>query len=118
MDIDRDEILQVFVAEAHEQLDTIERGVLRLENQSHDAETLAALFRAAHTLKGNAGVAQLIAVEAIAHTLEDALERLKDGTFTLDAERATLMLHAVDAVRRVIPLAIDDVHVPQQPEHA
>src|SRR5204863_1200650 len=44
----------VYTAEAIEQIETIERGLLDLERHAGDEATLAEMFRAAHTLKGSA----------------------------------------------------------------
>ena len=48
-----------FLSESQEVIDTLDRGLLRLEDTRHgqeaDPDTLNAVFRAAHTLKGVAG---------------------------------------------------------------
>ena len=51
-----DEITSVFVQECHEQLAEMESGLLRLEQAPSDTDNLNAIFRAAHTIKGGAGV--------------------------------------------------------------
>ena len=51
-----DEITAVFVTESREQLAALEAALLELENQPGDDDTLNAIFRSAHTIKGGAGV--------------------------------------------------------------
>ncbi len=117
MDIDREELLSVFLSEAKEQLDALEEALLRLEQSPKDSETLNLLFRSAHTLKGNAGIVQLTSVESFAHSLEDVLERVRAGVIPATPDLISLLLRAIDAFRRIIPLATDGIEDPQ-PEHA
>ena len=53
MEIDRQALVEVFLAEAEENLSAIEHSLLALETSPRDAEALATVFRAVHTLKGN-----------------------------------------------------------------
>ena len=46
----------IFMAETDEQLQVLDDGLIRLEREGEDMELLQALFRAAHTLKGTAGM--------------------------------------------------------------
>jgi chemotaxis protein histidine kinase CheA len=54
MHIDRDELIQIFSAESDENLHEMELAFVQLESSPGDLETLQAIFRAAHTIKGNA----------------------------------------------------------------
>src|SRR5262249_13962734 len=60
-----DEVIKTFIAESQEDLESLERGLVALEGRPIDHELLAQVFRAMHTLKGNAdslgypGLAQL-----------------------------------------------------------
>lgn len=53
------DLLREFITESREHLDNIEQGVLVLECQPADAETLNTIFRAFHTFKGGAGFLNL-----------------------------------------------------------
>lgn len=70
---------EAFVAEAHEVLEQMERGLLALEANQDDSEALHRVFRAAHTLKGNGAAAGLGAVARFTHELESLLEELRGG---------------------------------------
>lgn len=117
MEITREEILKTFLAEAKEQLDAIEDGLLELEQDPGDAELLAALFRAAHSLKGNASVVELTSIEAFTHTLEDVFDHIRNGSITPTSDLVSLLLRVVDAFRRIIPNALEGIDDPH-PEHA
>ena len=74
-----DEILSVFSAEAREQLEAMEAGLLQLESGDRDPETINAVFRAAHTIKGGAGVVEIHTIERFTHVLENVLDRMRNG---------------------------------------
>ena len=50
-----EDILDVFIQEAREQLTEMENGLMRMEQGDRDPETINAVFRAAHTIKGGSG---------------------------------------------------------------
>ena len=50
------EALPVFIAEANEQLTSLELLLLQLEEEPDNRELLDELFRCAHTIKGSAGI--------------------------------------------------------------
>ena len=51
-----DEALAAFITESRELLEHMETALLQLEQEPLDAETINAVFRAAHTIKGSAGI--------------------------------------------------------------
>jgi two-component system chemotaxis sensor kinase CheA len=75
-DIDPIFIVDIFRGEAEENLRTMEEAFVALEAAPDDLETLKAIFRAAHTLKGNAAGLGYKSLARFAHTVEDALRRL------------------------------------------
>jgi two-component system chemotaxis sensor kinase CheA len=106
MDIDRAQIVRTFLAETDDHLHQMEEALIALETEPQDAERLAAVFRFAHTLKGNAGVLELVAPEAFAHVLEGLLDRAREGTLPVTRGLVTLLLAAVDALRQMVPDAV------------
>ncbi|ATB35152.1 chemotaxis protein CheA [Cystobacter fuscus] len=100
MDIDRDELLKVFVLECDEVFALMEEQLVGLEQQP-DPERLRTIFRAAHTLKGNATCVELPAFVEFTHELEDLLERLHTGELAVSHGLVSLLLSAVDAMRQL-----------------
>jgi len=96
------ELLQLFVTEAGEHLDLLEQALIELEKRPLDAEELRTAFRAAHTVKGGASLLGLDAVEHLAHGAENVLASLRAGATTAEPEVVTLLLQAVDALRRMV----------------
>jgi two-component system, chemotaxis family, sensor kinase CheA len=105
MDIDREALVQLFLAESSEQVTGMEESVLRLEAQPDDTEAVARLFRQAHTLKGNASSLGFSAVAGLAHAFEDLLGDLRAGRRRFTADLADLLLRAVDALKDEVPRA-------------
>ena len=60
-----DDALQTFIAEGRELLEQMEEALLRVEQSPRDADTINAIFRAAHTIKGSAGLFGFEAVVAL-----------------------------------------------------
>ncbi len=97
-----DELKQVFLQESSEQLDALESLLLELENQPDDATTLNGIFRAAHTIKGAAGMVECAAVESFAHVVENVLDRLRNHEIEVSTTLAALMLRCTDHLRVLV----------------
>jgi two-component system chemotaxis sensor kinase CheA len=97
-DLNLDELLETFAAEAEEDITALEAGLLALEESPDDIETRRDLLRHAHTLKGNASCVGLRALTEFAHAYESKLENLQH----VDAALIALLLSGVDAFRRLI----------------
>jgi len=100
-----DNIVRGFVAESRELLDGMERDLLAAESATLDAETLNSIFRAAHTIKGGAGLFGLPHVVAFTHLVESVLDALRDGRATLDSELVALLLSCRDFIGLLIDSA-------------
>lgn len=88
--------LQTFIVEARELLQDMEQALLRLESEPGDEQCMASIFRAAHTIKGSAGLFNLEPLVSFAHVVEDLLDRLRAGRLTVDRERIALLLACND----------------------
>jgi two-component system chemotaxis sensor kinase CheA len=93
------ELLGEFLRESEELVDALEQGVVELEGASDAAEIVNALFRAAHTLKGNAGMVGLQAFVHFTHVLENLLARVRDGSLAVERDIADALLASVDVLR-------------------
>ncbi|WP_296261968.1 MULTISPECIES: chemotaxis protein CheA [unclassified Pseudomonas] len=102
MNINLDQALQTFIAEARELLQDMEQSLLQLEHAPKDADQLASIFRAAHTIKGSAGLFGLDPIVSFAHVVEDVLDRLRDGQVLADRDLIALMLECNDHLVELI----------------
>ena len=104
--LDRAELLQIFSAESEQNLREMELAFVQLESSPHDDETLQAIFRAAHTIKGNAAGLGFPALAKFAHGVEDVLDGLRAGAMVLTTPLATILLQSVDALRQLVAAAV------------
>jgi two-component system chemotaxis sensor kinase CheA len=102
MDIDRAALLQLFLSDSEEDLARLETSVLALEDRPNDADGVAAIFRIAHTLKGNAAILALDGFARVAHALEDVLHAVRTRQRAVNGELVTLVLGTVDALRGML----------------
>ncbi len=77
-DID-DEMLNDFIEESEELLDSIEEDFLSLETAGNDSELINRLFRAVHTIKGTAGFIGLANIGKLSHSMETLLGFFREG---------------------------------------
>jgi chemotaxis protein histidine kinase CheA len=94
-----DDITKEFLVESYENLDQMERDLVKLEKDPHSKETLGSIFRTMHTLKGSSGFLAFGQMEAVAHVGENLLSKLRDGVLTINPEITSGLLATVDAVR-------------------
>lgn len=94
---DTSRYLSLFVSEATEHLDKLGKELVRLEG-GVTMEAIDSLFRHAHSVKGMSGSMGYDATTALAHSLEDLLERVRSSPARFDRSVADLVLQAVDAL--------------------
>ncbi|HXU33304.1 MAG TPA: chemotaxis protein CheA [Thermoanaerobaculia bacterium] len=105
MPIDFEALLQTFLAEARDNLETMESDLLFLEHAPDDRDRLHDVFRLAHTLKGDAASLGFPHLSRYAHRMEDYLEAVRAGKTQLTAESITMLLLAVDSLRGMLARA-------------
>ncbi|KAA8559323.1 Chemotaxis protein CheA [Pseudomonas extremaustralis] len=102
MSINLDQAQQTFIVEARELLQAMEQSLLQLESEPGDQDAIGAIFRAAHTIKGSAGLFGLEPVVSFTHIVEDVLDRLRDGSVAVDASLIAMLLKCGDHMLELI----------------
>ena len=97
-----DQALQTFIIEGRELLNEMEAALLRLAGEDEPAESINAIFRAAHTIKGSAGLFGLDAVVAFTHVVESLLDEVREGVVPLDEPLTELLLACGDHIGTLI----------------
>ncbi|WP_295518140.1 chemotaxis protein CheA [uncultured Pseudomonas sp.] len=97
-----DEILKTFIAESEELLVQMETALLQIEQAPEDMELINAIFRAAHTIKGSAGLFGLDHVVAFTHVAESVLDRIRSGELAFDETLSALFLEVCDHLNGLI----------------
>jgi two-component system chemotaxis sensor kinase CheA len=111
--------LDMFIEESRENLDLLEVGLMRLENESPDVmlATVRELFRFAHNLKGMAATVAQEGITRLAHRMEDLLDIFRNGVAEPTSEAVDELLRGTDAIGAMLdevpggatPAAPDDL---------
>ncbi len=107
MKIDLSQFRQTFMQESAEHVEAMEAGLLALRTAPDDAETLNAIFRSAHSIKGGAGSFGLTNLVRFTHALENLLDRLRSLEIPATAEVISVLLQSVDVLRAMLDAGAD-----------
>ena len=100
-------IRDTFFQECEEQLAALESGLLAMEAGEHDPETVNAVFRAVHSVKGGAGAFGLDALVRFAHVFETALDDVRAGRLAPEPDMLKVLLRSADALADLVRAARD-----------
>jgi two-component system, chemotaxis family, sensor kinase CheA len=110
-------IRDTFFEECEDLLTALSDGLAVMQSGAHDSETVNAVFRAVHSIKGGAGAFKLSDLVAFAHRFETVLDELRanrlslvpDLLFTLlrSADHLTVLVEAARAEEQVDPQATE-----------
>ena len=89
-----------FITESSEHLVIIEGQMLILEQDNTATETLNAVFRGFHTIKGLAGFLEFTAIQSLAHEVETLLDLARTGQLKVTPSIVDVVLESTDVVRR------------------
>ncbi|MDO6441601.1 Hpt domain-containing protein [Marinobacter sp. 2_MG-2023] len=110
-DLIDDEILEIFIEEAGEVLDTIREYLPMLLRQHDDRSALSEVRRAFHTLKGSGRMVGALVVGELAWSVENMLNRVIDGSIFMNDDIANLL----DEATSVLPALVSDFENHQPP---
>jgi len=99
-----DPALDTFFAECAELLSSMESVLLRCEQGDTDPEAINELFRAAHTIKGSAGLFGLDAIVAFTHVVESVLDRARAENTPINRDLAAALLECRDHIQTLVNL--------------
>jgi two-component system, chemotaxis family, sensor kinase CheA len=106
--VDTSRYAELFLTESREHLSAINHALLELEQNGGSAETVGALFRAVHTVKGMSATMGYHAVADLSHELETLLERVRRGELTVTSPLMDLLFTAADTLEAAIENAVAD----------
>ena len=99
-DISPDE-LPLFLAESDENLESLDKTLVLLEKNNGDEESIQIAFRAAHTLKGMAGMINHVRMVAATHAMETIFDALRKKSLNVSTEVIDACLDTVDVLRQL-----------------
>ncbi|MBL8532956.1 MAG: chemotaxis protein CheA, partial [Betaproteobacteria bacterium] len=104
---------QTFFEESRDMLRQIEDALLALESGTQDPETLNGLFRAAHTIKGSAGLFGFDRIGRFTHEVETVLDRLRSGEIAFGPVLAALLLQCSDHIGHLLDETAQPIELPE-----
>lgn len=102
------EELELFVEDTEEQLTFMENALVTMQENGVDDESIGALFRAMHTIKGTASMFGFDDVVSFAHIAENLLSDVRDGRIELTDEMIEIFLQSKDHTQLLVDLAVDN----------
>ena len=100
-------IRDTFFEECEELLEALAEGLALIQDDAHDGETVNAVFRAVHSIKGGAGAFALTALVAFAHRFETVLDGIRSDRIDLTAEVMHTLLRSADHLADQVEAARD-----------
>jgi len=100
MSINLDDFKKEFVEEAKDHINTLNQYVIKLEEG--DKKSIDEIFRAAHTLKGMAGMLGYKNLQSEAHELEDLFEDIKESRQKITPESIDRILKSIDLIEKIV----------------
>ncbi|MFC1591739.1 chemotaxis protein CheA [Thermodesulfobacteriota bacterium] len=101
------EMLEGFVADSQELLEEIEPKLIELQQStdisgSADEDTLNAIFRLFHSLKGAASFLNLTAITGVTHEAETLLNHVREGRLELNAVHTDVLCRTCDFIHLLL----------------
>lgn len=97
------ELLRIFLSEGADSLDAVEPMLIEMQRGASggavEPETINAVFRAFHSMKGSASSLRLRRIASVAHHAESLLDLVRKGAAPLSSQYTGVLLRAVDLLR-------------------
>jgi two-component system chemotaxis sensor kinase CheA len=97
-----DQYLDAFIRESEEAITELNNSLLELESDPENQQAMDAIFRTAHTLKGNFGAMGYQDAASLAHAIEDLLDEMREGEREITPEIMDLIFAGVDRIEAII----------------
>ena len=92
MAVDLSQFQESFFEESADHVETMETGLLDLEQRPTDLDLLNRIFRAAHSIKGNSGMFNFTAIGGFTHKMENILDKLRNSQMVVTEKHHRLTL--------------------------
>ena len=107
LDDDQIEIIQEFATESRDMIEQLEPAIIEL-GQNSDSETMNAIFRLFHSMKGSAGFLEFDHMTRVAHAAENLLDLIRNGEIDLVPNHVTLLCDACDFAKEALDIVEND----------
>lgn len=104
---DTDEFLQLFFVECDELLEAVAVGLREMETGTHEMETVHAVFRAVHSIKGGAAAFGLSDLVDFAHKFETALDLIRSDALDITPQVMSVFHRSSDCLSDLVSASRD-----------
>jgi two-component system chemotaxis sensor kinase CheA len=116
-DLITDDMIQKFVEESVDLLDSAEHSILELENSGVISENVDNAFRNLHTIKGNSGFFGFADIEKTSMDAENLLDKIRVGEKRADQRNISQILQRLDQIRnQIVRLTDPGTHIKKETE--
>src|SRR6185369_5176912 len=113
-----DQLKQTFFDECDEALQQIEAGLTEIREGQHSDETVNAVFRGVHSVKGGAGIFGFEALVGFAHVFETLLDGVRRGSLQAVPDTVDVLLSAADVLSDLVSMSRSGKAAPAAPAAA
>ncbi len=99
---DTNQYMDMFLDESHEHLQSLNDGLLSLEDNAEDLSVLNEIFRNAHTLKGMSATMGYNKIAELTHEMEDVLDMLRKEQLKVSEDIIDTLFKCVDSLEQMI----------------
>ena len=108
MEMDISQYKDLFITEAQEHLDSLNKFLLQLENDPNNLDVVTEIFRSAHTLKGMSATMGYDQLTELAHEMENLLEHLRTGDVRVTTNVVDTLFSCFDTLGAIINAIAED----------
>lgn len=105
---DTSQFREDFIEETVEILDSLDKELIKLENEPDNMELLNSIFRAVHTLKGSSAFLNFLTIKDLAHVVESVFDKLRNKKLTLTSNIMDVIFEAYDYFKLMVNKVIDE----------
>ncbi|MCR5834198.1 MAG: chemotaxis protein CheA [Selenomonadaceae bacterium] len=100
--MDTNQYMDMFLDESHEHLQSLNDGLLGLEDNAEDLSVLNEIFRNAHTLKGMSATMGYNKIAELTHEMEDVLDMLRKEQLSVSGDIIDTLFKCIDSLEQMI----------------
>ena len=100
--MDTNQYMDMFLDESHEHLQSLNEGLLSLEENSDDVSVVNEIFRNAHTLKGMSATMGYNKIAELTHEMEDVLDLIRKEQLKLNEDIIDTLFKCLDYLEQMI----------------
>ena len=100
--MDVSQYLEIFIDESNEHLQNLSDGIMILEKEPDNSDTINEIFRAAHSLKGMAGTMGYKRMQNLTHDMENVFSEVRNGNMEVNSNLVDVLFQCLDALETYV----------------